>query len=357
MFRRSLHSSRLNANAPKIWSDFTKRSPSFGIQSQAVKAAVLQGTPKTGPPSIGRRSNRLKYSSPELIDETFRVCYDFLEGKAQSVYSREIPAAKTPQELESLLVKAELDNPEVQFNFQFNDKIDNNPKIIDYTQPVYRYLGRKHWESYKQMLLMQRLETLAVIPDTLPTLVPRVDVSIKFPYSTGVNKWIEPGEILSSNVTSMEPVFKVQEFDLVDTERQLYTILIVNPDEPDLENDSFKTTLVYGLCNLRLGYNDNVIDARKFDASNVIAEYLPPVPEKNAGKQRFAVWVFRQQASLDLGSNETTRDNFDIRKFVADNKLDAVGAHVWRSVWDTNVAKVREMYGMPPGRIFSKVRR
>lgn len=188
-------------------------------------------------------------------------------------------------------------------------------------------------------------------------------MNVKFPFSTGVNKWIEPGEFLSSNVTSMCPVLKVQEYDHVDVERQLYTILVVNPDVPDLNNDSFKTALCYGLANIKLNYNDNLIDPRKFNSSNIFADYLPPVPEKNAGKQRFVVWVFRQplsedsQNSLGVVQEDINRDEFDIRQFTKEHHLDPIGAHIWRSEWDANVAVVREKYGLPPGRVFSRVRR
>lgn len=365
MLRRSIHTTRVlkNSNvAPHIWSDFSKRSSSLSIQSPKVKNYLFQEKPFSDPPSIKRRSNRIKYSSPEHMDEIFKMSYDFLEQRASKFYDL-VNKTKNPLKQETLLTKAEINNPEVQYNFQFNDKLDNIKSIIDYDLPVYRHLGKQHWESYGQMLLMQRLETLAAIPDTLPTLVPRAEVNVKFPFSTGVNKWIEPGEFLSSNVTSMCPVLKVQEYDHVDVERQLYTILVVNPDVPDLNNDSFKTALCYGLANIKLNYNDNLIDPRKFNSSNIFADYLPPVPEKNAGKQRFVVWVFRQplsedsQNSLGVVQEDINRDEFDIRQFTKEHHLDPIGAHIWRSEWDANVAVVREKYGLPPGRVFSRVRR
>lgn len=360
MLRRSFHTSYLRGTAG-VWSDFSKRSASLGIKSNVIKSTVLNGMPKSGPSSLKRRFNRLKYRSPEYIDESFKVAYDFLEKRAQKTYQQISKLQPKDAELaEVLLKKAEINNPEVLYNFQFNDKVNNDPAIIDYEQPVYRYLGKKHWESYDQMLLMQRLETLRVIPDTMPTLIPRMDVKIKFPYSTGVNKWVEPGELLSSNATNMEPIFKLQEFDSIDQGEQLYTILVVNPDEPDLVNNSYKTTLQYGLCNLKINYNDNIVDAKRIKTSNIIVDYLPPVPEKNVGKQRFAVWVFRQAKVDDkfqpLVVHDTPRDNFNIRKFADIHGLDAVGAHVWRNEWDSNVENVREMYNLPKGRVFSKVR-
>ncbi|EJS42289.1 mrpl35p [Saccharomyces arboricola H-6] len=367
MLRRSIHTTRVlkNSNATaNIWSDFTTRPSSLSIQSSKVKNYLFQEKPSIDPPSIKRRSNRIKYSSPEHINEIFKMSYDFLEKRSNMFYKLS-KKTKNPLKKDALLTKAEINNPEVQYNFQFNEKLENIKTIIDYDIPVYRHLGKQHWESYGQMLLMQRLETLSAIPDTLPTLEPRVEVNIKFPFSTGVNKWIEPGESLSSNVTSMCPVIKVQEYDHVDVERQLYTVLIVNPDVPDLTKDSFKTGLCYGLANIKLNYNDNLIDPRKFDSSNIVADYLPPVPEKNAGKQRFVVWVFRQPLAadeqntnfLEINQKEISRDDFDIRKFTEKHNLDPVGAHIWRSEWDANVAVVREKYALPPGRVFTRVRR
>lgn len=360
MFRRKFHSSVKLAERARIWSDFSKRSNSFGINHALVKKNILEGSSavKGGPVTIGRRSNRLKYESPGHIDEAFSIGYKYLEDHAAKLYERSQSEGLDRAEVDRLLAKAELDNPEVQYNFQFHEKIENNPSVIDYSQPVYRHLGKKHWESYSQMLLMQRLESLQVIPDTMPTLDPRAEINIKFPYSTGVNKWVEPGEFLSSNVTSMPPIVKIQEYDLVDPEKQLYSIVIVNPDEPDLQNDSFKTTLSYALVNIKVDYNDNVVDARKFSDENIIADYIPPAVEKNANTQRYAVWVFRQNGPI--GKSECSsidRQDFDIRAFSDKHGLDAVGAQVWRSKWDLNVEKVRELYGLPKGRVFSRVRR
>lgn len=354
--RRSLHTSVRRLNA--VWNDFSNRSINLSLRSSKLKQSLFVSDQPTQPVSITRGPRRERYRSPEQIDDTFKLAYSFLEERASSVYET-LKKVEDPIQRDKLLVKAEINNPEVQYNFQFSDKINNEPRLIDYNLPVYRQLAKTHWKSYDLMLLMQRLETLHAIPDTLPTLNPRAHVMLKFPLSTGVNKWIEPGEMLSSNVTVFQPTIKLQEFDTVDLSKQKYTILIVNPDEPDLENDSFKTTLCFALKDIQINdYNDNVIDQRKFTNDQIMIDYMPPVPEKNAGKQRFIVWVFRQPEGESLSDTSTViRDGFDIRKFVALNKLDPIGAHLWRSEWDMNVANIREKYSLPVGRVFSRVRR
>lgn len=325
------------------------------------RSALLNGPPANGPPSLSSQVFKLRYNSPPGLQEAFEVSYAYLKNAAAEKYKHLEKLEKEPHSEElakqklKLEVEAQINNPEVQFNFAYNEKYENYESIIDYTRPVYRELKRQHWIAKPQMLLMQRLEQLGAIPDTLPTLEPRAEVSLKFLNHTAVNRWIEPGTVLSSNVTTYPPSVKIQEFDSVAAD-QLYTVLIVNPDVPDLANSSYKTHIQWGLNNVKVGYNDNLITPKRLledTEINELVEYLPPVPEKNLPAQRFVLWVFRQP--LPITKKLQGRD-FDIRAFVSENGLDAIGAHIWRSQWDMNVPKVRELYGLPRGTVFHKVR-
>jgi large subunit ribosomal protein L35 len=353
-------------NTTKSWATGSEEQPrSFSTPSK-YRSALLNGIPKEGPPSLSSKIFKLRYNSPIGLSEAFDTAYAYLKQESQDKYTAleqlesqlsHDPANKELlQQKSKLQVEAEINNPEVRFNFTYNEKYENRTSIIDYSQPVYRELKKQHWESKDQMLLMQRLEQLNVIPDTLPTLEPKAEVSLKFLNHTAVNRFIEPGTLLSSNVTTYPPSIKIQEFDTVDVEKQLYTVLIVNPDVPDLENNSYKTHLQWGLSNVKLDYNDNFITPKRLleDSSiNEIIDYCPPTPEKNLPKQRFAVWVFRQSSKVDEKLNFR---EFDIRSFVETHQLEAIGAHLWRSEWDMNVPKVRELYGLPTGIVFHKVR-
>jgi len=350
----------------KAWAKSSEELQCYKISHQPSRNTVLDGVSEFGPPSLGSRRGKDHYMSPLGLNEAFDVAYDILKTKANEKYqelneiNQQLSQNPNSKELKDLKIKksieAEINNPEVQFNFQYHDKVDNNPKIIDYNQPVYRELKQKHWESHDQMLLMQRLEQLGCIPDTLPTLDPKAEVLVKFLNHTTVNRWIEPGTFLSSNTTTYPPSIKVQEYESVDVENQLYTVLLVNPDVPCLETDSFKTHIQWGLTNVKLSYNDNLIGPNRLlsdESINELIDYLPPVPEKNIPTQRFITWVFRQPEPI----NEKIEDReFAIRQYVEDHKLEAIGAHVWRSEWDTNVAKVRELYGLPKGTVFHRVR-
>ncbi|KAH3899278.1 mitochondrial 54S ribosomal protein mL38 SCDLUD_004714 [Saccharomycodes ludwigii] len=302
------------------------------------------------PPSLRSAYYKKKYTSPSKLDETFKLCYKILESKVTS----------PPTTMGD--IATEINNPVVHYNFGFHDKIENNPNYIDYNLPIYRYLGLKHWENENgQMLLMQRLETLHVLPDTLPTLdpAPVIDLKLRFPYVNGSNRYVEPGLKLSSKVTMYPPQFKLINYDPNANTEKKYTIVIINPDEPDLVNDSYKTVLHYALSDITLeDYNKNVFSEFENNGSlKKLLDYLPPTPEKNAGDQRFVIWLFEQQdPSREVKLSSNSRDFFDIRTFAKDNNLKAAGAHVWRSGFDQNVNKVREAYSLPKGKVFTRVR-
>lgn len=193
---------------------------------------------------------------------------------------------------------------------------------------MYRYLAKQKWSDRELLVLMQRLETLSVIPDTEPTLDPKVQVQLQFPGSQ--NKWVEPGAILPCAVAIHPPHLVVQEFENT-SGNGLYTVLIVDPDTPDLDNDSYNTTLHWALSNIPLSINDSFVNPEK---STELISYLPPTPSKNSGTHRYAVWVYRQSDKIDptaIPNGLITREKFDIRNTSKMLNLQPVGAHLWRS--------------------------
>ncbi|PSK38229.1 hypothetical protein C7M61_002786 [Candidozyma pseudohaemuli] len=328
-----------------VWNDFQSRSPSLKIPNDKIKSDLFKGISNDGPQSYTIESHKKSYHSPLHIDPTFQQAYDILENEAESIYKEAQGSGS-----EELLVKAEIKNPEVLHNFE-NGK-------ADLSIPAYRRLAEEKWKAHDLMVTMQRLETLHVIPDTMPTLDPKVDVKVRFGHNSREEFAgdITPGTVLPAFAVSIPPTIEVQEFNAADHDLGLYTAVIVNPDTPDLERNSFKTTLHYGLQNVPLTYTDNAITPAKLLANPqfVFQQYTPLLPEKNAQKQRACLWVFRQTKKLDTLSYNT--ENFDIREFAETNGLTAVGAHVWRQVFDRSVNETRANFGLPQGRVFRRVR-
>lgn len=326
-----------------VWSEFSSRPASLKVLNENLQLFNKQNDKETS-----------TYHSPLLIDDVFGEAYELLQQNSGEIYS-EISKNKeklTTAELEKLLAKAEETNPEVLYN------VTHNLETVDRGHPVYRQFLQKKWELYDLMVTMQRLEQLSVIPDTLPTLEPLVDVKVKFPHNTKAEflDWVEPGTRLPAFAVSRPPTIEVQEFSVPEQHTGLYSVLLVNPDTPDLELNSFRTTLHYGLRNVPLTYTDNTISPGKLlsNPEFVFKQYQPLLPEKNAQTQRACLWVFRQAEKL--GDVEFSSENFDIRSFAENAGLTAVGAHVWRQDFDRSVNGVREQYGLPKGQVYHRVR-
>lgn len=336
------------------WSEFTSRPASLKLADETFHKDLFEGISKSGPKSVADPAVRSAYHSPLLIDETFKTAFDILEKDAEEIYSTiaENKDTLTSKELNDLQAQAEENNPEVLHNVTFN------LKNVDRSQPVYRKYLQQKWESLDLMVAMQRLEQLHVIPDTMPTLEPTADVRIKFAHNTDPEfaDWVEPGTKVPAFSVSKPPTVEITDFAVVDNQPQLYSVLVVNPDVPDHETNSFKTSLNYGLFNVPLTPTDNTITPGKLLSNPqwVFHRYQPLLPEKNVPTHRACLWVFKQEG--ELKNLDFTTDKFDIRKFAEDNSLTAVGAHVWRQDYDRSVNKVREEYGLPKGTVYHRVR-
>lgn len=331
---------------------------SLKIKNPVIRDAVLKGEWKEGPPSLKSRKSRLAYIKPEGLDQVFPLAMEVIKKDCKKHYAQaqlELQKMKdentstrqkriSKHKLEEHLVKAQLHNPEVLYN--------HTTKNADYNEPIYRHLAKRDWEQYEMLVLLQRLEQLHVIPDTMPTIKPRAKVDLQFPGV--VNKWISPGDVIRNSVSARTPRIKVQEFEKVPDD-YLYTILIVDPDTPDLDNDSFSTTLHWAVSNVPLNNVNHEVDLTK---SEELVPYLPPHPEKNSGTHRYCVWVYRQtrQRLNNIKPTDVPREQFDIRAFADKFRLDPVGAHVWRGIYDRSTNEVREKFNLGVGNVYRRVR-
>lgn len=350
-----------------VWSDFSKRAPLLRVADAHSRRDVLNAIPEFhGPLSIANREQRWGYHQPELINDTFKMAYELLEQDAATKYAevetlkQKLAAAEDDKKpgyrkrIAAMLAAAEKHNPEVVFNVE-----TATAEADDLSQPVYREYARKKWAEHDRMVTMQRMEQLHMIPDTLPTVEPTADIRVKFPHNTDAEfaLWVEPGTVLPGLAVAQPPTVQVRQFDDVDADA-LYTVVMVNPDTPDLAANSFLTTLHWGLANVALPDAQGVLGT-KWQLNNqdkVFYDYVPLTPEKNAGDfQRACLWVWRQPGKIDVGTVEG--ENFDIRQFEATHQLTAVGGHLWRQKYDRLVPALRQQYGLPEGRVFHRVRK
>jgi large subunit ribosomal protein L35 len=129
--------------------------------------------------------------------------------------------------------------------------------MADMNQKVYRHLIEQRWRSEGALdLLMERLYQMHVVPDILPSLQPTVDLRVVFPEAPPKNVVlrarakrklmpVEAGVFLVNEQTRRPPKLYTTVFH---PEPRLYTLLLVDPDVPDDENQAFRTFLHWLQC-------------------------------------------------------------------------------------------------------------
>ncbi|CAG8521210.1 19776_t:CDS:10 [Dentiscutata erythropus] len=232
-----------------------------------------------------------------------------------------------------LQVQAEVNDPEIRRNFK-NDKID---MFI----PVYRHLKEKHWKSGPLPKLMERITQMYVVPDVFPDLEPTICLEFKFD-----DEFVEPGCFQRPIRTINPPTIVMNSFHV---ETRLYTLIMVDPDMPDVENKSFQMQWHWLITNIP-------INATKTDISggNEILQYVSPHPPKGTKYHRYTLGAFEQPD----GKIEMTKMDLkmNVREFVNQYNLILRGATFFREVWDKDVSSIYKnqlgisepIYGKPP---------
>lgn len=240
------------------------------------------------------------------------------------------------------------------------------------SKPIYRYLADQKWRSYERKIAVQRIEQMHITPDILPSLNPTVATTLSFaPTSSlpGTNlsrrKNVRSGDFVDSRVSENAPHLQVQSYTKGE---QLVTVALINPDVPDVENDSFHYRCHFLACNVPISPTKTLIDLNKLNESQVIHNWLPAYAQKGAPYQRMAFIVLAQppKEKAAPGSTEpavsntiklasikekhnhfvASREKFNLHHFADVYDLRAVGAHLFRTQWDEGTAGVMQRAGI-----------
>ncbi|KZV92052.1 hypothetical protein EXIGLDRAFT_769340, partial [Exidia glandulosa HHB12029] len=126
--------------------------------------------------------------------------------------------------------------------------------FYDFTKPVHRHLVEEKWRKEGRLdLLMERVYQMHVVPDLLPAFHPNVDLRVEYPMRLPHNKALverimqrggttrkapmEPGRFLLPWQTLRPPTLRARAFHL---DERLYTLVMVDPDVPDVERATFQ---------------------------------------------------------------------------------------------------------------------
>jgi len=184
----------------------------------------------------------------------------------------------------------------------------------------------------------------------LPSLHPSFDLRVTFPEpppQTGhlqnranrQNKQVEPGVFLVSEQTLKQPTLYATVFH---EETKFYTLLMVDPDVPDPENQGYTTYLHWLQPNIPLS-----CATRTIEIPEAHIPYIPPHPPRGTPYHRYVLLLLPQQSPTEQISvpalSDADRLHFDVREFTAQHGLDGNsggGAHMWRQVWDEGVSQI-----------------
>ncbi|KAJ6573882.1 phosphatidylethanolamine-binding protein [Mycena vulgaris] len=280
-----------------------------------------------------------------------------VELEAEEKRAKEAELEKMRAKLEILEVQSEVNLPDVRWS------VANG--MADLSIPSHRHLVEQRWRKDGELdLLMERIHQMDVVPDVLPVLHPTVDLHVTarlmpehfdslmrrntFQRRVNTFKEVIPGNYLTPKQTRVPPKLYANVFH---TDVRLYTMLMVDPDVPDEENQTFSTFLHWLKPNIPL----SATHAGRIPLLNTHTPYIPPHPQQGTPYHRYVVLLLPQPPLVPLKQ----RYGFDVRAFAKQWGLNGAvggGVHMWREVWDEYVGavyrydlhKAQPVYGRPP---------
>ncbi|KAL2405655.1 Large ribosomal subunit protein mL38 [Exophiala dermatitidis] len=243
--------------------------------------------------------------------------------------------ASMEAELEHLKILADINDPAVKRRFE-DGKGDMN-------KPIYRYLAERKWREYPRKVLVQRITQMKVVPDVVPNVDPILDVKIAFG-----KKAVAPGDFVASDVSEQPCQLTLQAFEKGE---KMVTIAIVDPDVPNLENDSFDSRCHFLASNITISPAQPRVDLAKLSAeSQVLLPWLPPHAQKGSPYHRLSIVVLQQKDNvpidLNVAKQKVQRDGFTVRSFMSRHLLTPVSASLFRTKWDETMAAVMARAGL-----------
>ncbi|KAF9169497.1 hypothetical protein BGX21_009138 [Mortierella sp. AD011] len=230
---------------------------------------------------------------------------------------------------------AEINDPEIQWRFKNGH--------IDMSKAVFRYLKSKQFQRETLPVIQQRITQMFVTPDLLPSFTPSLNVQLDFSGSASKEgseaptNYFETGSYLLPRNTIKEPKVNVTSFH---SEQKYYTIAMVDPDVPDVENQSFKQQLHWLITNVPLSATQPDLVKENAD---VLLPYLPPHPPMGTKYHRYTLLVAEQpnggQEKIQIEKDQISRET-TLQELCSQYNLSVKGLTFFRQVWDKDVSRI-----------------
>jgi len=209
-------------------------------------------------------------------------------------------------------------------------------------KPIYRFLADRKWREYRRKILVQRITQLKIVPDVTPHCEPIVDIKINF----GRNN-VQPGDFVDSAVSEKPCQLNLQTFE---KESKLVTIAVVDPDVPNLQRDSFDSRCHFLAANIELAPTTPHVDLAKLSGSQVVVPWLSPTAQRGSPYHRLAIVICQQKDNVPIdiavAQKNINQHDFKLRSMMTRHMLNPIGATLFRTKWDDNMAGVLKRAGV-----------
>ena len=207
-------------------------------------------------------------------------------------------------------------------------------------RPVMRHLAERKWKKEGgQDLIMGRIYQNKVVPDVVPDIAPLNPLLLAVD-----NQTIEPGSTMDSRSIEKPPALHYQSFQhpSIPTNKNpnpsaLYTLVVVNPDEPDTVNHSYSTRLHYLKTDIPLSVISDSEHIINSTLGKEIVSWEPIAPPKHTDRHRLVFVLFRQyKDTFSKLTSAPPRENFNVRSLMAtfDFPLNSiVGINLVKTQW------------------------
>lgn len=178
---------------------------------------------------------------------------------------------------------------------------------------------------------MQRVEQLGVVPDLLGGISGSSPIRFTTSEHGEGEVEVEPGSHQLPSSFRTPPTLNVQILD--DIEEALYTLLVVDPDSPNHETQSFGQRLHYAKTDIKLTPTQSgQVDLFTGGSGNEILSWEPPLPARGSGTHRYVFFLLRQSSSQSSIASGIERTGFELRQLLEQGSQVAA-VTLFRSKW------------------------
>lgn len=245
------------------------------------------------------------------------------EQIAQAKQAGDASSEEAQRRIYALEVAAGINDPSVRAQFRRGD--------YDLSKPVFRHLREQSWRRNGALdRLEERILKMHILPDIYPSITPTVDLEILFGTGHGIGDHggqggsVHPGVYLDPVMTMQAPSIRATAFH-EDTRK--YTLMLVDPDMPSEETQSFKTFVHWLVSDIPLSIHASSIP----EGHTALLPYIPPHPPRGTPYHRYTTLLFEQGPRTQL--TEAPREPENVVAFAESHDLHLAGIHFWRAKW------------------------